>query len=157
MTTPSSRVRAQTPAEPSATVERAGEPPSVPPAHAEVVVGILDDRGAVPLVHAALAEATARHASIRVVRVLPLGAAQHEVLSADSLAYAVTRAAGEDGVTVPSRFEVAVGDPVEVLLERTRDATLLVVGTDRDGSTVAQRCRADAQCSVLVVGGPPPA
>jgi len=156
MTTSSGRARPHAPAEPPVSTQRAdGTPPT--PDHAEVVVGILDDLGAVPLVHAALAEATARHASIRVVRVLPLGSGTPEVMNADSLAYAVTRAAGEDGVAVPSRFEIAVGDPVEVLLDRTRDATLLVVGTDRDGSTVAQRCRADAQCTVMVVEAPSPA
>lgn len=73
------------------------------------------------------------------------------MLAADSLAYAVTRAAWEDGVTVPSTFEVAVGDPVEVLTERARDATLLVVGADRDGSTVAQRCRESGACTVMTV------
>lgn len=120
----------------------------------EVVVGILDDLGAVPLVHAALAEASERRAGVRVVRVLPPGSARHEVLAADSLAYAVTRAAWQDGVSVPSRFEVAVGDALDVLLDRARGAALLVVGADRDGSTVAQRCHLGAACEVLVVGGP---
>ena len=119
--------------------------------HGEVVVGILDDLGAVPLVHAALAEASVRHAAVRVVRVLPAGSLQREVLAADSLAYAVTKAAWKDGIAVPSRFEVAVGDPVEVLLDRARDATLLVIGSDRDGSTVSDRCRAGARCAVMVV------
>ncbi|MDQ2756948.1 MAG: universal stress protein [Actinomycetota bacterium] len=137
--------------EPAPTAAPGDVDPAVPGFRPEVVVGILDDPGAVPLVHAALAQATARRASVRVVRVLPVGSGQREVLAADSLAYAVTRAAGENGPALASRFEVAVGDPVEVLLERARGAALLVLGADRDASTVAARCLSEATCAVLVV------
>jgi len=38
-----------------------------------------------------------------------------------------------------------------VLTDRARDATLLVLGADRDGSTVAQQVREGADCTVMTV------
>lgn len=124
--------------------------PSWPSGHREVVVGILDDVDAVALVRTALTEAEVQQASVRVVRVLPAGSGRAEVLAADSLAYNVTRAGGRAG-GVPTRFEVAVGDPVEVLLDRARGATLLVLGDDREGGTVTRRLEVEADCVVRVV------
>jgi hypothetical protein len=61
-----------------------------------------------------------------------------------------TRLRGLRGI--PCRFEVVTGDPTPTLLELTRGAAALIVGTDEGtGRTIARRCVAHAECPVVTV------
>lgn len=51
---------------------------------------------------------------------------------------------------VPVTFEVATGEPGAVLVERTRDAEILVLAADLPGD-VADYCRRHAACDILSV------
>ena len=53
---------------------------------------------------------------------------------------------------IPCRFEVVTGDPTPTLLELTRGAAALIVGSDEGtGRTIARRCVAHAECPVVTV------
>lgn len=133
-----------------------------------IVVGVDDSEGARVALRWALAEADRRHACVEVIHAYPFeiawidGAdierwAAAEQRSADAaLRRVLANTPAPDGVEVTG--SVAEGNPVEVLLNASRDADLLVVGSRGRGGlaglllgSVSQRCVERATCPVVVV------
>ena len=76
------------------------------------------DDGVLPILRHALQEADRRGAHLRVVRVLPPGVGRDDVVAADSSMGRLASLLPGPG-SGPTRVEVVVGDPVEVLVERS--------------------------------------
>ncbi|WP_426565928.1 hypothetical protein ACPPVT_05010 [Angustibacter sp. McL0619] len=102
-------------------------------------------------------ETEAAHRGARVL-FLQVAAAHLSPEDRDGVDRATFRAAlrGLKGLNrLSSSFEVVQGDPALVLVERSRGASLLVIGRDApvDGHDVAGRCTQQASCDVLAVHG----
>ena len=133
-----------------------------------VVVGVDGSPSSEQALAVALEEARLRDALLEVVHVyptLPLVGntgpelrAQGEAAARATLDEILARAPSTEGVRVAAR--VIGGNPAEVLIEESRDAVLLVVGTRGLGGfralvlgSVSNQCVHHAHCSVVVVRG----
>lgn len=137
-----------------------------PPRH--IVVGVDDSCGAQTALEWALDEARRHQARLTVLHVFRFEVAwvdradlqrwsEMERRAAEAtLAHIVEKAEVPAGVDLEAR--VAEGDPVRVLIEASREADLLVLGSRGRGGlaglllgSVSQRCAERALCPVVVV------
>jgi len=121
----------------------------------DVVAGLLNDGQADAVAAAAVTEAVRRGARLRFVQVVDDGLSPEERADADQHTFrsAVRALRGVRGL--PCRFEVVTGDPTDTLIELSASAAALIIGAHRGrGAELADRCRADAPCPVIVVDGP---
>ena len=121
----------------------------------DVVAGLVNDGSAFAVARAAAREAAHRGARVRFLQVTPEHVSEDE---RDELDRATFRSAlrGLRGLSrVPCTFEVVVGEPSQVLVERSQGAALLVVGRDLPIAEhdVASACQQHASCDVLTVFG----
>ncbi|WP_295698534.1 hypothetical protein [Lapillicoccus sp.] len=122
-----------------------------------VVAGLVDNGLAAAVARAAVEEATARHAKITFLHVVPdgLSSADHAVAAA-TMFRTVLRANGAGAVAVACTFETVSGDAAEALVDSCEDAGVLVVGADDLDVTnhVADYCTEHCACPVRVVTDP---
>jgi nucleotide-binding universal stress UspA family protein len=90
---------------------------------------------------------------VRFVQVAGEGLSVEEREGVDRATFRAALRAMKGTRGVPCTFEVVDGDPAATLVERSRTAELLVVGSDRQGAghDVAERCAREAGCAVLTV------
>ena len=123
--------------------------PYTPGRSGDVVAGLLNDGWAESVAKAAVTEAVRRGARLRFVQIVEEGLSPDERAEADQATF---RAAVHALRGIPCRFEVVTGDPTPTLLELTRGAAALIVGTDEGTArTIARRCVAHAECPVVTV------
>ena len=133
-----------------------------------IVVGLDDSQGALTALEWALDEARRHEANIVLLHAYLLEVAWIDKADIERWSDAERRAAEAalaeivEELQVPADVEVEVrvveGNPVDVLIDASRDADLLVVGSrGRGGLTglllgsVSQRCVERAHCPVVVV------
>ncbi len=122
----------------------------------DVIAGLVNDIMALAVAGAAVSEAARRGARVRFLQVLPAGLSTEDHAAVASVLFRVALQALHGAHRVPCTFETVVGSVPETLVERSRDASLLVVGADdQNASTkVADYCKEHGQCDVLVVAEP---
>ncbi len=129
-----------------------------PPAHGDVVAGLLDDALATAVGAMAVREAVARGARLRFLQVLTggVGMTEHARVAAVLFDIATASLAGVPMLAVT--FETVVGTAPQMLVERSRGAVLLVVGADDSGArtAVAAYCVEHCESDVMVVSEPLP-
>lgn len=120
---------------------------------AEVVAGLVNDGSAPEVAAEAVREAAQRGAAIRFIQVLPVTMADPVGADADAATFQAAMRALRGHSRTRCTFEVATGDPQQVLVERSRTASMLVVGEDRPTSeaSVAEFCQRYAACPVRTV------
>lgn len=120
----------------------------------EVVVGLVNDGSARSVATAGLDHALLHDMSVSFVHVIARGGTQGADDVGDTTFAAVLDAMRGHG-RLRCAFEVLRGDPYLVLVERSRGAGLLVIGSDASstGASVADSCRLHAECPVLTVDG----
>jgi nucleotide-binding universal stress UspA family protein len=133
-----------------------------------IVVGVDDSEGARVALRWALAEGERRHARVDVIHAYVFEIAWIDAQDIERWAAAEQRSANAalrrvlDDAPAPAGVEVtgtvAEGNPVKVLLDASRAADLLVVGSRGRGGiaglllgSVSQRCVERAVCPVVVV------
>jgi len=119
----------------------------------DVVAGLTNDGSAYVVARAAMTQALRRGGRVRFVQVAAPNLSPEERNEVDRATFRAALRAMKGASRVPCTFELADGDPATTLVERSRDAELLVVGHDVPGAThlVAMHCLADAACDVLAV------
>jgi nucleotide-binding universal stress UspA family protein len=130
-------------------VPRAGMHPVV----LDVVAGLTNDGTAYPVACEAAREAAQRGSRVKFLQVAPEGLGAEERQDLDRSTFRAALLALRRRRRVPCTFEVIAGDPATVLIERSADAGLLVVGRGGvgDDGDVAQQCNRNASCDVLTV------
>jgi nucleotide-binding universal stress UspA family protein len=133
-----------------------------------IVVGIDDSAGAREVLHFALDEARLRQATLRAVHAirafgsypsLEWGGSDVRNLhrAAEDIIEDATSEVAAEGEDVQVERRVIEGAPMAVLVEESRDADLVVVGSrshaDFPGS-VSQQCAHHAECPVVIVRAP---
>ena len=123
----------------------------------EVVAGLVNDGSVAEVAQAAVALARASKARVRFVQVLPSSMRPEDRCEVETTTFEVALRALHGRPRVEVGFEYPTGDPGPVLVERSREALALVVGTDQremgaDGGGVARFCEEHARCRVHVVG-----
>lgn len=123
------------------------------PAAPDVVAGLLAGVSSAAVAKAAVREAVSRGARVRFLQVIRLGADEEERAASDEHTFAAALKAIREAPRVPVTFEVAEGDPGRILVDRSADASVLVVGTEDPGlpPAVAAYCQEHALCDVLTV------
>ena len=139
-----------------------------------IVVGVDHSAGAQDALRFACEEAQLRQATLRAVhtwqygyigatglegRIPVVGAELHEFHAAAEAALdATVREALSDAGDVEVERRVVEGSPAAVLVEESRDADLLVVGSRGHGGfaqlllgSVSQQCAQHAECPVVIV------
>jgi hypothetical protein len=135
----------------------ASEPLSRPPLTAnrttEVVAGLVNDGSADIVARTAVAAAARLGTDVRFVHAITSRLGTDETTSPDEATFHAALGALRGHSRVRCTFEAVRGDPVEVLVERSKLAALLVVGEDHPGAAtrVAEECRQRAECVVEVV------
>lgn len=137
-----------------------------------IIVGIDGSRHSQVALEWAMREATVRRQPLSIITVLQLNAvgwhgfvvypADEEIVT--QAHEAVAKAAAQLGETAPpTTVQVVVGMPAEVLLEASRNADLLVVGSRGTGGfgklmmgSVSGQVTQHAQCPVVTVPGDRP-
>ncbi|MEO7448806.1 MAG: universal stress protein [Humibacillus sp.] len=122
----------------------------------DVVAGLVNDGMAAAVASAAVREALHRAARVRFVQVLPVGLSAEDRSDMDVAIFGVALRALHGQRRVPCTFETVEGEAAKMLVERSRDAAVLVVGRDAPGAIVrvGQYCQEHASCDVLTVSGP---
>ncbi len=122
----------------------------------DVIAGLVNNIMATAVAGAAVREAVRRGARIRFLQVLPEGLSSDDHANVASVLFKVALQSLHGAHRVPCTFETVVGSAAETLVERSRDAALLVVGADdQDASVrVADYCEEHGECDVLVVADP---
>ena len=122
----------------------------------DVVAGLVNDGFATHVAGAAVREAVHRGARVRFIQVLPTGLSAEDRSDRDVAMFGVALRALHRQRRVPCTFETVEGDPAQTLVERSRDAAVLVVGRDSPDALVrvGQYCQEHACCDVLTVSGP---
>jgi hypothetical protein len=121
----------------------------------DVVAGLVNDGSAYAVARAAAREASHRGGRVRFLQVAPQDVSEDELAEFDRATFR-SALRGLKGLNrVPCTFEVVVGDPTDVLVERSEGAALLVVGRDLPIAEhdVAHGCQQRATCDVLTVFG----
>jgi hypothetical protein len=127
------------------------------PHHArDVVAGLSNDGMATLVAGAAVREAVHRGSRVRFVQVLPTGLSAEDRSEMDVAMFGVALRALHRQRRVPCTFETVEGDAAATLVERSRGASVLVVGRDAPDAVVAvgKYCQEHAWCDVLTVTGP---
>jgi hypothetical protein len=135
----------------SETAPRQLRPPT--PHLDDVVAGLVNNGVAGAVARAAVREAARRGSRVRFVQVLPVGLTEEERADADRETFRVALRALRGQSRVPCSFEVLEGDPAKILVDRSRRASILVVGRDTPDSAdhIAGYCQEHAECDVLTV------
>jgi len=130
----------------------------------KIIVGVTEDADSRRAVEWAAARALTRRQRLELIGVIggAIGAVgEGEILAAarasiEEMLAGEARRVAADGLTISTRVEI--GDPVAVLSEASRDAALLVIGSDYRGpghgparGSRGIRIVASASCPVLVV------
>ncbi|GAA4346465.1 hypothetical protein GCM10023145_04330 [Angustibacter luteus] len=121
----------------------------------DVVAGLVNDGSAYSVARAAARQAAHRGGRVRFLQVAPRNLAEEDLEAFDRATFR-SALRGLKGLNrVPCTFEVVVGDPIDVLVERSEGAALLVVGRDLPipEHDVALGCQQRATCDVLTVFG----
>ncbi|WP_168581634.1 universal stress protein [Gephyromycinifex aptenodytis] len=119
----------------------------------DVVAGLLAGATTSAVAKAAVREALARGARVRFLQVMRLGVSEQERADSEERTFAAALKAIREAPRVPVTFEAAEGEPGRVLVDRSIDASVLVVGTDDPllPASVAAYCLEHAACDVLTV------
>lgn len=119
----------------------------------EVVAGLVNDGSAEAVANAAVAEAARLGCDVRFVQAITSRLGSDDSTAADDATFHAALHALRGHSRVRCTFEAVRGDPATLLVTRSRQAALLVVGEDRAAATVkvAEHCRAWAACTVKVV------
>jgi hypothetical protein len=122
----------------------------------DVVAGLVNDGMAAHVAGAAVREAVHRAARVRFVQVLPPGLSSEDRAEMDVAMFGVALRALHRQRSVPCTFETVEGEAAPTLVERSRDAAVLVVGRDAPDADVrvGEYCQEHARCDVLTVSGP---
>lgn len=122
----------------------------------DVVAGLVNDGMAAAVADAAVREAVQRAVRVRFVQVLPVGLTAEDRAEMDVAMFGVALRALHRQRRVPCTFESVDGDAAPMLVERSRDAAVLVVGRDAPDAVVrvGQYCQEHAACDVLTVSSP---
>lgn len=120
---------------------------------AEVIAGLANDGSALTVARAAVEEAMSRHCGVRFVQVVSPGLDPEERAEVDAATFQAALNALRGQPRLRCTFEVVSGSPGHTLVDRSRRATVLVVGDAAPGSdgSVASYCREHAACAVQVV------
>lgn len=123
----------------------------------DVVAGLFNDGMAAAVAGAAVREALHRAARVRFVQVLPTGLSADDRSDMDVALFGVALRAMHRQRRVPCIFETVEGEAAPMLVERSRDAAVLVVGRDSPDAIVrvGQYCQERATCDVLTVVSSP--
>jgi hypothetical protein len=115
----------------------------------EVIAALVNDGSALPVARAAVLEATTRHCGVRFVQVV----GPELDAEADTATFQCALTALRGHPRLRCTFEVVSRSPGDRLVERSRRATVLVVGDDRPESatSVAAYCQRHAACAVQLV------
>jgi hypothetical protein len=119
----------------------------------EVVAGLVNDGSALAVARAAVAEAARLGSEVRFVQAITARLGSDDSSSADEATFRAALRALHGHSRVRCTFEAVRGDPVAVLVERSRQAALLVVGEDHPRAIVkvAEQTQLRAACAVKVV------
>jgi nucleotide-binding universal stress UspA family protein len=119
----------------------------------EVVAGLVNDGSADAVAHAAVAEAARLGCDVRFVQAITSRLGSDDSASEDEATFHAALRALRGHSRVRCTFEAVRGDPGTVLVARSRQAAMLVVGEDRSTAKtkVAEHCRSWAACTVKVV------
>ncbi|MDO5626951.1 MAG: universal stress protein [Mobilicoccus sp.] len=122
-----------------------------PSAGPDVVAGMLPGPSAAKVAKTAVTEAASRGGRVRFLQVL--GGNTEEKDSGEASTFAAALKALREVPGVPVSFEVSVGEPGRVIVERSRGAALLVIGGDDPDVVDELRdyCVEHAPCEVLTV------
>ena len=122
----------------------------------DVVAGLANDGSATLVAAAAVREAVHRGARVRFIQVLPAGLSAEDRSERDVAMFGVALRALHRQRRVPCTFETVEGETAPTLVERSRGASVLVVGRDSPDCVVriGQYCQENASCDVLTVAGP---
>jgi hypothetical protein len=122
----------------------------------DVVAGLVNDGMATLVASAAVREAVHRGSRVRFVQVLPAGLSAEDRAEMDVAMFGVALRALHRQRRVPCTFETVEGEAAMTLVERSRGASVLVVGRDAPDSvdSVGKYCQEHACCDVLTVAGP---
>lgn len=128
------------------------------PAVRDVVAGMVDGVMAVSVARAAVREAVARGARVRFLQVLPDGLTPEERAVADETTFAAALRALREAPRVPVTFETVEGDVASLFVQRSTNASVLVIAhedAEDDAVTapagLASYCRAHCRCDVMTV------
>lgn len=122
-----------------------------PSAALDVVAGLVPGASAARVARAAVREAAARGGRVRFLQVLSPGGSREDIDSGEASTFAAALRALREVAGLPVSFEVAVGEPGPVLVQRSHGAGLLVIGGD-DPDTLHRLegfCLANAHCEVV--------
>ena len=122
----------------------------------DVVAGLVNDGMATLVAAAAVREAVHRGSRVRFVQVLPPGLSAEDRTEMDVAMFGVALRALHQQRRVPCTFETVEGDAAPTLVERSRGASVLVVGRDapETSGSVSNYCQEHACCDVLTVTVP---
>jgi nucleotide-binding universal stress UspA family protein len=93
-----------------------------------VVVGIDGSPNSLAALRRAVYRAREHGADIELVHVIPAGSDAAAVAAARAMLGMAVRCEFPGGLEIPARFTVETGDPAEMLVKRSADAGLLVIG-----------------------------
>jgi nucleotide-binding universal stress UspA family protein len=93
-----------------------------------VVVGVDGSPNSLAALRRAVHHARQRGAGIELVRVIPEDSDTEAASAGHAMLGMAVRCEIPGGLGVPARFTVDWGDPAEILVERSADAELLVIG-----------------------------
>lgn len=138
-----------------------------PAAAPDVVACMPDGPLAGAVARAAVREAVRRGARVRFLQVLRAGVGDQERAAADDRTFSAALRALREAPRVRVTFETAEGDAEAIVVDRSRQAGVLVVaggapttapgrlggpgGGHRGAGGIAEYCRGHADCPVLVV------
>lgn len=120
----------------------------------DVVAGLVPGTGSSTVAKAAVREAVSRGARVRFLQVVPSDADDHDRAALDTAMFsAALKGLRESAKVPPTTFEIVEGDARTLLVEHSREALLLVVGSDdgHEASDLAAYCQEHAECDVLTV------
>jgi hypothetical protein len=129
--------------------------PVGPLSQPEVVAGIVNDGSAALVAQTAVRLARELAGRVRFVQVLSEGLDDHERADAEAATFRAALQALHGRPRVQATFEAPIGDPRELLVQRSRLAMALVIGPDTPGvgakHAVVAYCQAHSGCRVVVV------
>lgn len=125
-----------------------------------MVAGLLDDDTVTAVARAAVREALARGARVRFLQVAAEDdpAAAREAAPFAAAPFAAALRALREAPQLPVTFETVAGEIGPTFVQRSADASVLVVGRDArpgEAGTVAAYCQTHATCDVLTVNPEP--
>ncbi len=119
---------------------------------------MVDGALAVSVAKAAVREAVARGARVRFLQVLRDGLTPEERAVADETIFAAALRALREAPRVPVTFETVEGDVASLFVQRSANASVLVIAHEdgEDGEVtslagLASYCRAHCDCDVMTI------